>query len=37
LPQGTNIDLNISLVDTAGTAATACEYGLVLVGAYVQV
>ena len=37
LPQGTNIDLNISLVDTAGTAATACEYGIVLVGAYVQV
>jgi len=37
LPQGTNIDLNASLVDTSAAAAVSCEYGLVIIGAYVQV
>lgn len=37
LPQGTNIDLNAALVDTTAAADPACEYGLVLIGAYVQV
>lgn len=42
LPQGTNIDLNAALVDPnvnpAGPITVPdCEYGLVLVGAYVQV
>ena len=37
IPQGTNIDLNASLVDTSAAAAVSCEYGLVLIGAYVQV
>lgn len=37
IPQGTNLDLNAALVDTSATAAPACEYGLVLIGAYVQV
>lgn len=37
IPQGTNIDLNAALVDTAAGAAPSCEYGLVIIGAYVQV
>jgi len=37
LPQGTNIDLNASLVDSTVAGAVSCEYGLVLIGAYVQV
>lgn len=37
LPQGTNIDLNAALVDTTAAAAPSCEYGIVLIGAYVQV
>jgi hypothetical protein len=37
LPQGTNIDLNAALVDTSAAAAPPCEYGIVLIGAYVQV
>jgi hypothetical protein len=37
LPQGTNIDLNAALADTSAAAGVSCEYGLVLIGAYVQV
>lgn len=37
ITQGTNIDLNAALVDTSAGAAPSCEYGLVLIGAYVQV
>ena len=37
LPQGTNIDLNASIVDTSAAAGIPCEFGLVLIGAYVQV
>ena len=37
LPQGTNLDLNAALVDTTAAAAPSCEYGLVIIGAYVQV
>lgn len=41
LPQGTNIDLNAALVDpnvdVVPNGVPDCEYGLVLVGTYVQV
>jgi hypothetical protein len=42
IPQGTNIDLNAALVDPKIKAAGPvtvpdCEYGIVLIGAYVQV
>ena len=37
LPQGTNIDLNAALADSSAGAGVSCEYGLVLIGAYVQV
>lgn len=37
IPQGTTIDLNAALVDSTAAAVIACEYGISIVGTYVQV